>query len=306
MYPGVEFRLLRYAVVVSEELHFRRAAERLHLSQPSLSKQILQLEDFIGFKLFERTKQSVELTLAGQRFVAEARKALHYSDRAVEAGKHAHEEPEPLHVGYCSYVSLQALSALRRMKPVSETTYRSSSNIEVVTKLLSHEWQAGLVLLPISEPALAFRPVSAEPVAVALPSAHCLAKRSEIRLIDLAGERWILPQRKAHPQFHDFLVQHFQLAGVSLARAEEVVTPHEALHLVSENLGVAMVPSSAAYSHIEGVLLVPLTEPSLRMETAIAWNPENASEALRSFLAAVLETPEGHLRRAERKPPKSA
>ena len=62
MYPGVELRLLRYVVVVSEELHFRRAAERLHLSQPSLSKQILQLEDFLGFKLFDRTKQSVALT----------------------------------------------------------------------------------------------------------------------------------------------------------------------------------------------------------------------------------------------------
>lgn len=306
MYPGVELRLLRYAVVVSEELHFRRAAERLHLSQPSLSKQILQLEDFLGFKLFDRTKQSVAITPAGHRFVAEARKALLYSHRAVEAGKRADEEPEPLLIGYCSYVNLRVLSTLRRMKPVAETIYRSSSNTEIVSKLLDHEWQVGLVLLPISEPALALRPVSSEPLAVALPSSHSSAKQSKIRLIDLATERWILPQERANPQLHDLLTTHLQLSGVMLATTEEVVTPHDALHLVSESLGVAIVPSSAAYPHIEGISLVPVMDTSLRMETAMAWNPENMSEALRLYLAAGLETLGSCLRPSLRKPPKSA
>jgi len=306
MYPGVELRLLRYVVVVSEELHFRRAAERLHLSQPSLSKQILQLEDFLGFKLFDRTKQSVALTPAGHRFVAEARKALHYSDRAVEAGKRAHEKPEPLLIGYCSYINLQTLSALRRMKAVAETIYRSSSNSEIVSKLLAHEWQVGLVLLPISEPTLAFRPVSTEPLAVALPGSHSLAQQSTVRLIDLAAEHWILPQKRANPQLHDLLLAHLRLSGIVSATAEEVLTPYDALHLVSETLGVAIVPSSAAYPHIEGVSLVPLTEPNLKMETALAWNPENMSEALRLYLAAALETLEGYLRPSLRKPPRSA
>lgn len=84
MYPGVDLRLLRYVVAATEELHFGRAAQRLHVSQPSLSKQILQLEDYLGFKLFIRTKRSVGLTAAGHRFVEEARKALHDSERAVE------------------------------------------------------------------------------------------------------------------------------------------------------------------------------------------------------------------------------
>jgi hypothetical protein len=77
MYPGIDFRLLRYAVVVAEELHFSSVAQQLHVSQPSLSKQILQLEESLGFKLFHRTKQHVEITPAGYRFVADARKALH-------------------------------------------------------------------------------------------------------------------------------------------------------------------------------------------------------------------------------------
>lgn len=72
MYPGIDFRLLRYAVVVAEELHFSSAAQQLHVSQPSLSKQILQLEESLGFKLFHRTKQHVEITPAGYRFVADA------------------------------------------------------------------------------------------------------------------------------------------------------------------------------------------------------------------------------------------
>jgi len=309
MYPGVELRLLRYVVVVSEELHFRHAAERLHVSQPSLSKQILQLEAFLGFKLFRRTKQSVELTPAGHRFVAEARKALHYSDRAVEAGKKAdREEQEPWIVGYCSYVDLHLLSALRRMRPVSsaETIYRSSSTTEIARKLLSHEWQAGLVILPLMEAGLAVRPLSREPAAIALPSSHSLAKRSEIALPELLEERLILPQRRVNPHLYDFLTTQFRAAGLTLGITEEVVNPHEALHLVSDALGVAVVQSSASHSHMENVAIVGLAQPNLTMETGIAWNPENTSDHLRLFLDAVVHTLDGYIRRQERKPPKSA
>src|SRR5882757_5823282 len=191
MYPGIELRLLRYAVAVAEELNFSRAARRLHVSQPSLSKQILQLEDSLGFKLFRRTKQYVEVTPAGHRFVAEARKALHYSNRAIEVAKEAdREEHDVLMIGYCAYIDLHFLSVLRSMKAVTtmRPIYRSSSTTEIVGKLLSHEWHAGLLTLPISEHGLVIRPLLREPVAVALPVSHPLAKQVQVELRDLADE----------------------------------------------------------------------------------------------------------------------
>jgi|SRR5581483_6012697 len=140
MYPGVELRLLRYAVAISEELHFGRAAQRLHVSQPSLSKQILQLEEYLGFKLFIRTKRSVELTPAGRTFVAEAKKALHYSERAVDlARKTEQQEHETFTIGYSAFIDLHFLSAIRRMKPVGPEG--AVALLLALEKLLHMEWR---------------------------------------------------------------------------------------------------------------------------------------------------------------------
>src|SRR5712692_8053447 len=89
MYPGVELRLHRYVVVLADELNFTRAAARLHVAQPALSRQIRQLEEYLGAKLFERTKREVRLTLAGEAFAAEARLTLLHADRAVEGARAA-------------------------------------------------------------------------------------------------------------------------------------------------------------------------------------------------------------------------
>ena len=309
MYPGVELRLLRYTVVVAEELNFSRAARRLHVSQPALSKQILQLEDYLGFKLFRRTKQYVEVTPAGHRFVAEARKALHYSSRAVEVAKEAdREEHELLMVGYCAYIDLHFLSVLRAMKPVTtmRPIYRSSSTTEIVGKLLSHEWHAGLLILPISERELVVRPLLREPLAVALPTSHGLAGQLKVELHDLANETLLLPAKRVNPQFHDLLVKRFRDTGLKLGTAQEVVNPHEALHLASEHLGIAVVQASASYAHTEGVTVREITDPSLAIETGIASNRENTPESLNSFLAAVEEVRNAYLKHQEHKPAKSA
>jgi DNA-binding transcriptional LysR family regulator len=309
MYPGIELRLLRYAVAVAEELNFSRAARCLHVSQPSLSKQILQLEDSLGFKLFRRTKQFVELTPAGHRFVVEARKALHYSNRAIEVAKEAdREEHEVLMVGYCAYIDLYFLSVLRSMKAVTtmRPIYRSSSTTEIVAKLLSHEWHAGLLTLPISERELVVRPLFREPVAVALPVSHPLAKQAQVELRDLANETLILPTKRANPQFHDALTRSFRDIGLRLGTAQEVVNLHEALHLASERLGIAVVQASASHAHIEGVTVRVIADPNLAIETGIASNRENTPDSLKLFLAAVDETRNAYLQRQERKPPKSA
>src|SRR5579864_9166873 len=112
MYPGVELRLLRYVVAVAEELHFSRAAAKLHLAQPSLSKQIRELEEELGTELFERTKREVRLSDAGRIFVKEAKQALLYSHRAVHLTK-ASRHGSTFSLGYSPHINFEILFRAR-------------------------------------------------------------------------------------------------------------------------------------------------------------------------------------------------
>ncbi len=211
MYPGVELRLLRYVVVLAEELNYSRAAQRLHTAQPSLSKQILRLEHYLGFKLFRRNRRWVEITPGGRKFVEDARKALHYADQAEERGKKAdREEHDTLIVGYSAFIDLHFVSAIRQMKALTfeqaRPTFKSSNTAEIIAKLLSHEWHVGLVVLPVIEDELTVTPLLREPVAIALPESHPLARRRQIGLRDLRDEALILPPRRFNPHFHDYLL----------------------------------------------------------------------------------------------------
>ncbi len=293
MYPGVELRLLRYAVAVGEELHFGRAAQRLHVSQPSLSKQILQLEDYLGFKLFIRTKRSVELTPAGRTFVAEARKALHYSERAVELARKAEQqEHECLTIGYPAFIDLHFLSAIRRMKPVGSERpmYKSSYTAEIVAKLLNDEWHAGFVILPLVERDLAITPLLREPLALAIPKSHPLARIQKLVPADLSNAPLILPSRRFNPQFHDHILSRLTAAGVAPLLAHEVTNPHESLHLVSEGLGVAIAQLSVLESGRRDVVVRIFSDTTLVVETAIASHRGNDSPALKLLLEAVADT----------------
>jgi len=300
MYPGVELRLLRYVVAVAEELHFSRAAQRVHVSQPSLSKQILQLEDFLGFKLFIRTKRSVELTPAGRTFVAEARKALHYSERAVELARKAErQECESLTVGYSAFIDLHFLSAIRRMKPLGaeRPIYKSSYTTEIVAKLLSDEWQAGFVILPLIERDLTITSLLREPLALAIPKAHPLAKIRKIALADLADTTLILSPRRFNPHFYDHIISLLTAAGVAPTVTHEVTNPHESLHLVSESLGVAVAQLSALESGKRDVIVRTFTDANLVVETAIASRRGHDSPGLKLFIEAVVDTRDEYVER---------
>ncbi len=304
MYPGVELRLLRYAVAVSEELHFGRAAQRLHVSQPSLSKQIQQLEDYLGFKLFIRTKRSVELTTAGRTFVAEAKKALHYSERAVELAKKAEQqEHETLTIGYSPFIDLHFLSAIRRMKPLGSERpiFKSSFTAEIVGKLLSHEFHAGLVIIPVVERELAVTPLLREPLGLAVPEAHSLGRKAKIGLRDLADEPLILAPRRFNPHFHDYLVSRFRAVGVAPAIAHEVTSPHEALHLVSEGLGIAIAQTSVLQSEGKGLAVKTFADKHLVVETAIASHRSYDAPTLKLFTEAVVQVGSAYLSREGRR-----
>src|SRR5213592_2882697 len=136
MYPGVELRLYRYVVVLAEELNFTRAAARLHVAQPSLSKQIRELENYLGAQLFERTKRDVRLTAAGEAFTAEARLTLFHADRAVQGARAAKGQYRgPWSMGYSPLIDLRILSKVRG--------HLSSTHPAADVRLVRHPPQSG-------------------------------------------------------------------------------------------------------------------------------------------------------------------
>ena len=188
MYPGIELRLLRYAVAVAEELNFTRAAERLHVSQPSLSKQVRELEEVLGTQLFIRTKRDVSLTDAGNLFVEEARKALRHSEQAREcrpfyASRHA--SPYWLLPVRQSRPDYGGSGTLGTAVPNGNLSMKSYFTRHQLSKLRDGKLDAALVILPVNDDDLVIEPLLSESLLVALPDGHSLARNRTVALSDL-------------------------------------------------------------------------------------------------------------------------
>src|SRR5579875_998382 len=193
MEEAMELRHLRYFVAVAEELHFGRAAARLMIVQPSLSQQIRQLEDELGFPLLRRTKRSVELTDAGRVFLAEARDVLARVQSAKYAAQRANRgEVGRLVVGYISSSAFDLLPVLlrayRERFPDVEVTLRELNTQEQVRALEEGHIHVGLLRLPISTPLINIEVVRREPIVCALPEEHPLASLERIPVALLGPE----------------------------------------------------------------------------------------------------------------------
>jgi DNA-binding transcriptional LysR family regulator len=309
MYPGaVELRLLRYVVVVAEELNFTRAAERLNTSQPSLSRQISKLEQDIGVELFRRTRRWVEPTPAGLRFVAEARRALVHAERAVLLAQQIKEDRrESYTVGYCAFIDVRFLATLRRMKPIGSAHFilRNAVYAEIVDKLMAHEWEAALMVLPVREAELVSEPLMREPLAAALPVSHPLSRKREVELSDLRGEPVVLAPKCFGPGFRDFLLTPLEKAGIHPAR-HEAASAHEALHLVAEGFGITLGQQSVMSSAKEQVSICRIKGIPREVETGIVYHKDNDSPLLKKYLEAVRHTRDRYVAERGRELPISA
>src|SRR3954453_15892050 len=203
----MELRHLRYFVAVAEELHFGRAARRLQLAQPPLSRQIQGLEQELGVRLLERTKRHVELTPAGKVFLEHARKLLTEADHAVAAARRAARgEIGRLAIGFVGAATYSALPELLRVFhtrfPDVELVLYEMTSAHQHDALREGRIEVGFVRPAIPDDTLARRVARGEPLVAALPAGHRLARRDEpIPLSDLAGEPFILFPRDPRPSF---------------------------------------------------------------------------------------------------------
>lgn len=292
----MELRHLRYFIAVAEELHFGRAALRLSIVQPSLSQQIRQLEDELGFPLLHRTKRSVELTAAGKVFLSEARNVLAQVQNAKRAALRAHRGEEGrLVIGYISSSAFDLLpgmlSAYRERFPNVEVALREMTTPEQVRALEEGHIQIGLLRLPISSPLVNTKVVRQEPIVCVLPEGHSLAQRERIAVPMLAHEPFVLQSRQLGGGYYVQLMKLCLSFGFSPNVIQEVTETYAIVSLVAAGIGVSLVPLSTRAIRNQGVVYRELEGTTAQTEIAIAWQHNDHSMIVQNFLSVASETP---------------
>jgi DNA-binding transcriptional LysR family regulator len=287
---NIELRHLRYFIAVAEELHFGRAAQRLHISQPPLSMQIQALEQAVGTQLLSRTQRKVELTEAGRYFLAESQQILARLDAASSDARRVQRgELGQLVVGFVTVADYNVLPLVLRefrdRHPAIRLTLKEATTDAQIIDLLSGRIDVGLLLPPIAEDALQTEEVLSEPLLAALPTRHPLAqRRGPIRLSALALSPFIMFPRIMAPGLYDAIVAFCRSAGFSPRIEQEAVQMQTIISLVSAELGVALIPASLENLRRTGVIYKPLRETSPQVQTALAWRKSDTLPALDLFL----------------------
>jgi len=290
----MELRHFRYVVALADTLHFGRAAERLHISQPPLSQQIRQLEDELGVRLFDRTQRRVQLTAAGELFVQEARLVLTQVDHAGKVGERMRQGEEgQLFIGVAGPADadyfVEIMRTFAKRHPHVRVIIRNMSTAEQVRAIQEKRLHAGFVTPPVDHPDLVFETVLHEPIVLAVPRGHALAARQRVPLTALAGESLILFSRAMGPGFFDAIASACRSAGFSLRVRHEVDNLHSAYGLVAAGLGVSFVPAALQGEPPKGVVLRPLSPalPHVDCELALAYRRERFCDLVGLFVTVV-------------------
>jgi len=284
---SLELRLLRYAIAVAEELHFTRASARLHVATPSLSKQIRQLEQLLGYALFERKTRQVVLTPAGVAFVTEARRSLVYAQRAIEAGAAANaHNAGVVRIGYTPLLDTALLPQIResftRAMAGATLLFQSTYSTAQIDQILSGRLCAGLVVLPIAPGELRTSSVFRERLMAAVPAKLNVAMHATVGPEDIAAQPIIWFGKLTNPILYQHFVESCQRAGFTPNITQEVSTVMEMLDLVSVGAGIGFAKESMKTRlHLEGIVFRELAPPELSVEIGIAYRDGDSSTSLR-------------------------
>ena len=279
-------------MAVAERLHFGRAAEALHISQPPLSRAIRALEERLGVALFARTRRRVELTAEGGRLLEEARRLTGQLERAVlELRGMASGEQGRLRIGFVSLADYGVLPGLlksfKTARPGVRLALREMLSPEQAAALASGELDFGLLLPPVTgEGALEHVVVQRERFVAALPSRHRLARGPDkLAVSELGGEPFVMVPRDIAPGLYDIVRGLAARAGIPLNVAQEAIQMQTVVSLVSSGLGVAIVPASVANLGRRGVAYRELADRHPRLDLWLAWPRGTLSAAARDFVA---------------------
>lgn len=282
-------RHLRCFVAVAEELHFGRAAQRLHLSQPPVSLAIKELEAELGQRLFERSSRRIALTPAGEEALADARATLARAEAMRQrAQERARGQGGRLAIGFISLAAYSYLpDVLRRFSaafPQVTLQLHESTTDQLLAEVASGALDVGCVFAsPPLPPGLGYQATNRDPLIVALPEGHPLAALSRVPLERLAGEQFLSFERHQGPTMFDTLVSTCLRHGFS-PRLFPARQMHTIVSLVSGGIGVALVPACLQVLHRQGVVYRPLRGERASVETGVVWRADDEAAPLHQFL----------------------
>ena len=295
----MELRHLRYFVAVAEDLSFTKAAQKLRLAQPSLTRQVRNLEDEIGVRLLDRANNRVALTEEGRRFLFDSNKILAMCAESVAAVQRMNRgESTQLNIGYVAnihYGLLPAtLGAFRKLCPRVALNLFDMSSAEQFEALDGRRIDLGFVGLRPARPGgdLLSACVAHDAMFVALPALHPLANKPKVKLTDLALQFFIGMSARTHPGAREWLLDVCQGAGFSGKILQEADGEPTAIKFVADGLGVALLPDQITGLQHEGVVFRPLSPP-LRRESTIAWRADNPSQPLKDYIQIVKQLSAG-------------
>jgi DNA-binding transcriptional LysR family regulator len=289
----MELRHLRYFVSVAEALSFTKAAERLHTAQPSLSRQIRDLEEELGVRLLNRTKQHVTLTDEGRSFLGDAKRLLALAAETVESVRRLHTgEVRTLNIGYVSNLFHdllpRTLASFHQELPTVSVNLFDLSCGDQFRALEEGKLDLGFVGLhePIARRGLEFRTVASYKTVVALPKDNPLTSKTTVELKALAPMFFIGMSEGSYPFYREWLTKTCRQAGFTPKVLQDVDLERTMIHAVATGLGIALVPEQLKKLEHENVVFRPLN-PSVGTEGCVAWKNENPPAALKRFVQIV-------------------
>ncbi len=281
---------LRCFVTVAEELHFGRAAARLNMTQPPLSRQIQVLEHIVEAELLERTSRSVRLTPAGRSFLPEARRILKLAESASQVARRiAMGKTGSIKIGFTAATAYEFLpvliAACRAGLPEVDLSLKEMVSGDQLEALSSGQIDAGLVRPPIARTEFASMRVAAEPLLVAAPEGHPLTAAATVSPQDLDGQPFVMYSPYESRYFHDLLVTLFTRADVLPRYVQHLSQIHSILAMVRAGLGLAIVPEAAASLNFKGVALRPLRlRAPAQVELFLVWQRAHENPLLPSLI----------------------
>ncbi len=289
----MDIRQLECFVAVAEELHFRKAGERLGLSQSALSERISALEQELGARLFFRTTRQVSLTQAGAKFVQDAKKILSDIEKSVSNVRHS-AESNLRHIrisGVDEAISMLLPKVLLRFRETDPSVHvqilEISSSGQHSQELISHRTDIAFLRTPQEEDFIASELLYRQPVVVALAESNILAAATTLSASDIAEQPIVGYPKHARPVLHDVLWSAFRQIGAQPNIVCELIDKSTLLQFVAHGLGLALAPAWVQNIAPPGVTFVPFEPCATPIELYVAFRKARNSETVERFLEVV-------------------
>lgn len=299
----IELRHLNYFKVLAEELHFRKAAERLFISQPGLSRQIKQMEEIYKVQLFERGKRNVKLTSAGQYLKEQVTSLLanlnHIQENLEKIDKGIVTTLKVGFIGSATQNILpELLVSLNKHHPLVDISINEMSNEDQIDQILKNQLDIGFVRMMDESKILNYLPVLTEHFVLVVPKKSPLKRNNELDFASLMQEKFILFSKEYSNHYYKLVMSIFEDHGFHPLVALRTVNAMSIFHLVAQGIGIAIVPKSLSKGYNIDVDFIDLKHLRQRTTLSIVWSKENNNTGIKIFLESYKSLQKTQLNRA--------